>query len=211
MKTTRRIALAVIAAAAVVLGACQPAAGASDGDIVLGNPQAPVQIIEYASTTCGHCAEFHRDVFPTIKRDFIDTGRVSYVMREFRTPPAEIASAGFMIARCAAGGNAERYYEIIGMLFERQNAILQASMTGGALEELWGVARQAGMERQAFDTCLRDPEAQRRMAEVERKGVEQFQISGTPTIIIDGTVFRPPNNQRYTVENMTVRLNEALN
>jgi protein-disulfide isomerase len=198
-------ALALTLMAAFTLASCEQK-GASAGDIVLGDPKAPIKIVEYASVTCGHCREFHEEVFPTLKRDWIDTGKATYVMREFRTPPADIASAGFLMARCAAKGDAKKYYDIIATLFERQPAIFQALQGGRAREELINVAREAGMTDQEFDTCLADKVALKALMAVEEEGSKTFKITGTPTLIINGEAFRP---QRYTAENVVDQLNKA--
>ena len=79
-------------------------------DIIFGDPDAPVTLIEYASWTCPACLDFHSRILPTIKTDYIDTGKVRMVFREFPTPPANVAVAGFALARCTAD---EDYYDIL--------------------------------------------------------------------------------------------------
>ncbi|NNE22217.1 MAG: thioredoxin domain-containing protein, partial [Rhizobiales bacterium] len=84
------------------------------GEKWLGRADAPVTMIEYASATCPHCANFHTDTFPAIKTDYIDTGKVRFAMREF--PFDQLSLAAFMLARCAPE---ERYFGMIDVLFER--------------------------------------------------------------------------------------------
>ena len=89
---TRRIAVASLGALALACGSA--VAAPLDGDMSLGDPKAKVQVIEYASVTCTHCAAFNRDVFPAFRKKYIDTGKVHYTFKEFLTPPAEVAAAG---------------------------------------------------------------------------------------------------------------------
>src|SRR5688572_8278560 len=109
---TRRLAL-TLAAAAALLAACGQGGGdaqvASD-DMVMGKADAPVTVIEYASVTCSHCANFNATVFPAFKAKYVDTGQVKYVLREFLTPPVPIAAAGFLIARCAGP---DKYFGVV--------------------------------------------------------------------------------------------------
>ncbi len=85
------------------------------GDEVVGKQDAPVTIIEYASMTCGHCAAFHNTTYPELKKRYIDTGKVRYILREFPLDP--LAAAGFMLARCAGK---DKYYPMVEILFEKQ-------------------------------------------------------------------------------------------
>jgi protein-disulfide isomerase len=87
------------------------------GDMSLGDPKAKVQVTEYASASCPHCAHFDETVFPAFKAKYIDTGRVHYTLKEFLTPPAEVAAAGFLLARC--GGTAT-YFPILHGVFKSQ-------------------------------------------------------------------------------------------
>lgn len=101
---TRRAA--ILTAAAAAAGVAQPAWAqykAAPGDMNLGDPKAPVHVVEYLSLTCPHCAHFHADVFPAFKAKYIDTGRVQLTIRELLTAPAQVAAAGFLMARCNGG------------------------------------------------------------------------------------------------------------
>ncbi|MDB5447797.1 MAG: dsbA, partial [Phenylobacterium sp.] len=100
---SRRILIAAAAAAALALAGCHKsgAAGSAQGDMSLGPPDAKVKVVEYASASCSHCARFNNEVFPAFKAKYVDTGKVNYTLREFLTPPEEVAAAGFLLARCA--------------------------------------------------------------------------------------------------------------
>ena len=104
------------------------------GDVVMGKADAPVTIIEYASMTCGHCATFHNTTYPELKKKYIDTGKVKYILREFPLDP--LAAAGFMLARCAG----ERQ-----VLSDGRNAVSEAERMGGAAADPAAARdRQAG-------------------------------------------------------------------
>ena len=118
------------------------------GEMVLGAANAPVTIIEYASMTCSHCAHFANTTMPELKKRYIDTGKVRYMLREFPLDP--LAAAGFMLARCAAKGDADKYYTIIDTLFHQQGTwVVQKP-----LPPLQAIARQAGLSEQDFNACL---------------------------------------------------------
>ncbi|HMP61919.1 MAG TPA: thioredoxin domain-containing protein, partial [Phenylobacterium sp.] len=129
---SRRFLIAAAGAAALALGACsgQSAAGAAEGDMTLGDPNAPVKMIEYASLSCVHCATFNNDVFPTLKTKYIDTGKVHYTFREFLTPPVEVAAAGFLLARCAGE---DRYFEVVDAIFHSQREMFTSGDIRGTL------------------------------------------------------------------------------
>lgn len=190
---SRRVAFAVLSVLA--LAAC----GAADGenatatsgpaaagleayDKVMGDVNAPVTLIEYASITCPHCATFHSDVLPTIKADYVDTGKVRYVFRDFPTPPANIAVAGFAIARCQG----DQYFDVLDDLFANQAGILSAARSGAAKGALLAVAQRHGMKDEAeLDACLANADIRREIADVVGLG-EQNGVSSTPSIFVNG-------------------------
>src|SRR5258707_5448234 len=120
-------------------------------DMALGPANAPVTITEYASMTCPHCAAFNENVFPKIKSEYIDSGKVRYVFREF---PLDIkAAAGSMLARCIAKDDSGKYFAVIDMLFRQQNDWVVKNTT----ETLTRIGKQAGLSQQAVEDCLKDP------------------------------------------------------
>ena len=120
-------------------------------DIIVGKADAPNTIVEYASMTCPHCAEFQTEVLPQLKTKYIDTGKARYMLREF--PLDNLAAAAFMLARCAGD---DRYYPMVDALFETQET--WAAPGGDAKEKLLQIARQAGISKEQFDQCLADKE-----------------------------------------------------
>ena len=183
---TRRFALTLAAAgAAVALGACQNgnAGAGGDNERALGSAEAPVTVIEYASTTCGHCAAWDKNVWPEFKKKYVDTGQVRYVMRPMLTPPAEVANAGFLIADCAAGGDDGKYFEVVHALFRSQE---EMSRTGDFRGALLNVAKSAGMTEQQFQQCVTDEDKIVGMQERIERTAREDKVEGTPTFIVNG-------------------------
>ncbi|MDX2235429.1 MAG: thioredoxin domain-containing protein [Hyphomonadaceae bacterium] len=196
------------AAALGLLAACGGAAGgasAETGDIVLGRADAPVTMIEYASTMCPACADFHARILPQIKANYVDTGKVKFIFREFATEPREFAYAGFMMARCV-GSTPEKYHEMIAVLFQQQRAIFESARIGQGREKLLEIARTAGMSEEQFSACVTDPAGIERIRKVEAGALEQFKLTGTPTIIIDGEVIPNTIEAPYSYESLAARI-----
>jgi protein-disulfide isomerase len=147
------------------------------GDKILGSGSAPVTIVEYASVTCGACAAFHAQTYPTLKSKYIDTGKVRLIMREFPTAPAPVAIGGFMLARCAN----EKYFPMIEAIFDQQRSWAQDPYNG-----LLRIARQAGFSQESFDACLKDEKVAEQIQQVAQRGNEEFKVDSTPTFFING-------------------------
>lgn len=175
---TRR-AFTALAAAALALPLGLSAAMAEEllPDKVLGDPDAPVEIIEYASMTCPHCASFHEGVFPQLKEEYIDTGKVRFVLREFPFDP--LAAAVFMLARCSD----DKYYDVVDLFFEQQRTW---AVREGALGEIRKLAKQAGFTDEAFETCLTDQKLLDGINAVKDHGARELGVRATPTIFVDG-------------------------
>jgi protein-disulfide isomerase len=146
------------------------------GEQALGEANAPVTIIEYASMTCPHCAHFHETAYPELKKRYIDTGKVRFIFREFPLDP--LAAAGFMLARCA-GPN--KYFPVIETLFAQQKEWVVEK----PLQPLLTIARQAGFTQESFDACLKDQRMLDGIEEVRARGTK-FQVTSTPTFFING-------------------------
>lgn len=148
---------------------------------ILGKADAPVTIIEYASLTCPACGQFHNQIMPGLKKEYVDTGKVRLVYRDF--PLDRYALAASMLARCAGP---DRYFGFIDVLYRNQSRWTSAQNRLAALEKL---ARLGGMSTEQVQTCLRDQDLQRKILQQRIDGNKEFQISGTPTIIINGQKF----------------------
>jgi len=147
-------------------------------DIVLGKADAPVTIVEYASMTCGHCAQFHNTTYPVLKEKYIDTGKVKLILREF--PLDIVAKAAFMIARCAGP---DKYYPMVTTLFETQK---NWAFNNNAAQQLLAIAKQSGMTEAQFNTCLNDTKLAGQIDEVAKRGATEFNVNSTPTFFING-------------------------
>jgi protein-disulfide isomerase len=151
------------------------------GDQILGDPKAPVTIVEYASMTCPHCARFHETTFPEMKRKYVDTGKVRFVFREF--PLDALAAAGSALARCAGD---DKFFPLIETLFAQQREwVVQRP-----LEPLFAIARQAGFTQQSFDACLENQQILQGLEEAKMRAVNRFKVQSTPTFFINGKLVR---------------------
>ena len=158
-RTDSRIKPFIVAGlAAVLLAACGDKATTTSGegqsayevagDHAIGNPDAKVTVVEYASVVCGACANFHNTVYSDFKQKYIDSGKVRFVFREFPTSPENLAQAGFLIANCA---DEDKFFENISLQFKRQRSILTSS---NIREEYVNIAKAAGLSEAEFETCL---------------------------------------------------------
>ena len=154
-------------------------ADAVNGDMSLGNAKAKVQVIEYASAACPHCAHFNATIFPAFKAKYVDTGRAYYTLKEFLTPPNEAAAAGFLVARCA--GRA-KYFTVLDQVF-RSQAQWTAGNIGQVISQV-GVAN--GLTIEQVNSCLTDPAALDALNARVDKAMEKDQINSTPTIVVNG-------------------------
>ena len=147
---------------------------------VIGDPDAPVTIVEYASMTCGHCATFHNETLPAIKENYIDTGKARLVFREFPFDPR--AEAGFMLARCSD----DRYFAMVDVLFKQQRAW---AAVDNAREALLQIARLAGFSQESFEACLTNQQLLDDVRAVRTRGANDFGIDATPTFFINGNKY----------------------
>jgi len=153
-------------------------------DRVMGDANAPVTIVEYASMTCPHCAHFQETTFPELKKAYIDTGKAKYMLREF--PLDDLAAAAFMLARCAGELDSSRYYALVDTLFSKQNtwAVQQP------IPPLMAIAKQAGFTEQSFNACLNNQKLLDNIEAVRERAVKQFQVNSTPTFFINGEMLK---------------------
>ena len=178
----RPIANRLILAMALALGlaSCKPQA-ATDSDMALGNANAKVTVIEYASASCPHCARFNNEVFPAFKAKYIDTGKIHYVFREFLTEPVQVAAAGFLTARCAGK---DKYFSILDAIYRGQQAMEESGdFRGGLLK----IAESAGLSETQFNACISDDAALKALNDRVQTYIDRDHINSTPTFMINGT------------------------
>jgi len=170
------------AAAALGLAATWPAGAATPAadDMSMGDPRAKVTVIEYGSASCTHCAHFNNDIFPAFKARYVDTGRVRFVFREFLTDPVELASAGFLLARCAGK---DKYFTVLDAVFHAQAEIYK---TGDASTNLLRIAKDAGLSADQASACLADKAALEALNVRVQTYIDNDKINGTPTFFVGG-------------------------
>lgn len=149
-------------------------------DRILGSPDAPVTIIEYASMTCPHCARFHIDTLPKVKSEFVETGQARLVFRDF--PLDKVALSATLLAHCVRG---EAYFNLLDVLFRSQNDWARASDPVLALRQ---IGRTAGLEEAAIDSCVNDQAAIDRIVARFKEATDKFQVNSTPSFIINGVM-----------------------
>jgi len=177
---------------------------ASD-DRTLGSRKAPITIIEYAAPTCPHCAHFNETVFPALKANYIDTGKVFYVFRVFPLHPSDGAAEA--MARCLP---VDQYFQFIDLLFRNQpqwDWEYQVQDIHGGLVKM---GRLAGMTPDKVDSCIADKAAAVRINKVALDGQTRYNITSTPTFVIDGVVHEvgdvaTPEDLRQTLDGLLAK------
>ena len=168
-------------------------------ELWLGDENAPVTIIEYASMTCPHCRTFHTTVFDDFKQEMIDTGEVRFLLREF--PLDERAAAAIILARCAPGENG--YYALVAHLYETQDrwAFVETEVF---LDSLFEQVEQSGFTRDSFESCLANQELLEAVTQTRERGAE-LGVNSTPTFFINGRSYPGA----LTLEQMRSAVEEA--
>ena len=208
-----RRSLLLATAAASFTAACNGSGGgaaASAGDMALGVENAPVTLIEYASVTCPHCREFHEAVWDQLKANYIDTGKLRFVFREFPTAPAQVAVAGFQLARCG-NASADQYFTRLDVLFEQQVNIFTAMESSGAegvRSKLIEIGGATGLSAEQVTACISDEAGAERIRQTVEAGQSEFNITGTPTLILNGE--KVTDTAAFTYEGLARLIDAAL-
>jgi protein-disulfide isomerase len=212
LATRRQILLGASGAAAALaaLGIWQYArrhAGLADlmtpdplGDMTLGSAEAPVTIIEYASMSCPHCARFALVTFPEIKKRYIETGKVRFILREF--PLDRLAEAVSVVTRCACNDDPQRYFALTEALFREQAAWL----IDQPLPALLAAAQQGGVSEATFNACLANQQVLDGLEKGRRRAADAFQVRSTPTFFINGK----PHTGALTADEMAALIDPYL-
>jgi len=195
---------------AVACGAALALPGAgwaqTAGDMSIGDAGASVHLVEYASMTCPHCAEFHHTNWTALKTRYVDTGRVRLTMREMVTPPAPVSLGMFQVARCG-GAAAPEYFRRVGILFARQNAIVATGSMAGVRDALIAIGAEWGLSQAQIMAALTDQSGVTRIEasiqEAMARGVQQ-----TPSFYINNAAVT--DNAFLTPAGMTRILDAAL-
>jgi protein-disulfide isomerase len=148
------------------------------GEMTMGPDDAKVTVIEYASASCPHCANFYKTTFQELKKQYIDTGKIRFVFREF--PHNDAGLAAFMVARCAPK---EKYFPLVDTFFQTQDSWLENPAEG-----LFKIAQLAGFTKASFDACLKNDGVAKGIIGVRDKAESEFGVTGIPTFFINGQV-----------------------
>lgn len=224
---TRRALLGGVAATALVLALPLAATEAfaqelpeSQGDVdmaevlkpgplpemAIGEENAPVTIVEYMSMTCPHCATFHNNTFDEIKKNYVDTGKARFIIREFPFDPR--AAAAFMLARCnptkpEEASTPAQYFPMVSMLMKQQEAWAGAQDGRAALLQM---SKLAGFSQETFQACLTNQKLLDDVNATMKRGADEFGVNSTPTFLING--------KRYagamSVESMSALIDSLL-
>lgn len=152
--------------------------GFLEHDRVLGNEEADVRVIEYASLSCSHCMRSHTETFPQLKEHYIDTGKIAYIYRHF--PLNEPALRGAMLAECAGDDGFFRYLKV---LFNSQP---QWAYDANFMDSLRSFAKVGGIGEEAFDRCMADKELEGRLVSGLKWAASGLNVQSTPTVFVNG-------------------------
>ena len=160
----------------------------SDNDFYIGSPDAPVTIIEYASMSCSHCADFHNNTLDDLKSEYIDTGKVRFVFRDF--PFNYPALAGSMIVGCVPK---DAKYQYMNALYKLQNNWIRREHSD-TRKELYKIMQSGGMKQEEFDLCLSNIDLENVILEGVMSAQREFNIRSTPSFIINGVLYSGNKN-----------------
>ena len=169
-------------------------------EITMGDPNASITVIEYASYTCPHCARFHEDVFKDLKTNYIDTGKINFVYREVYFDRLGLWAG--MLARCAGP---DGYFDVANLLYEQQADWARAGDPADVATALRRLGLSAGMSGEQIDACLQDGDKAQAMVAVFQQNAEADNVRATPSFFING---EPYSNMSYA--DFSALLNEML-
>lgn len=171
-----------------------PASFEINGGRVLGNPNAPVTIYEFSSLGCSHCSDFHLDMLPKLKKDYIDTGKVKLIFADFPIDAKSMKAA--MLARCMPQ---DKYFDFLSLLFKKQ---LSWGMSFKTEKLLTSYAELDGLTAEQANACMNDDDVAKEIMSVRQNAIEKLQIQGTPSFLVrgdDGEEMLPgiPNYEKF--------------
>lgn len=150
-------------------------------DMILGDPDAPITMIEYASYTCPHCGSFHQNTYPQLKADYIDTGKVKFIFREVYFDRFGLWAS--MVARC---GGQDRFFGITDLMFKTQGDWTRAGDASVIVEELRKIGRLAGLNNETLESCLQNEDQAKALVAWYQENAARDDINSTPSFIING-------------------------
>lgn len=194
MKFNRRQTIVLAAAASALSLGGMAVVQAAEGDVIdvaklmapagglpdkaEGDPDAPVTVIEYASPTCPHCATFHNTVYDTFKTDYIDTGKVRFILRPFARNALDAAI--FLLAEAAGE---DHYHEVVSTFFKTQNVW---GMSDKPRDAIFSIAQQLGFTEESFNAALTNQDVFNGIEAQKNQALDEFKLTGTPTFYVNG-------------------------
>jgi protein-disulfide isomerase len=178
------------AAAAVMMTLTMASAQESEiPDMIQGDADAKVEIIEYASYTCPHCASFHAGPYKDLKKDYIETGKVKFIYREVYFDRFGLWAS--MIARCAGP---DRFFGMTDLLYKEQSLWSRAGDPAAIVAELRKIGLKGGLDNDTLDACLEDADNAQALVAWYQENAERDNIRSTPSFLING---EPYSNMNY--------------
>jgi protein-disulfide isomerase len=153
-------------------------------DFVMGDPKAPIVMIDYVSMTCPHCAHLTNAVMPEIEKKYVQTGKVAYVLRQFPINPPALQAA--LLLDCVGVQDTNKYYTFARVLFDAQD---KWAFDANYAEGLATIANVGGVSREEFNACVSDTDREVKILKQKKDAIDELQIPHTPYIFIDGEVF----------------------
>lgn len=174
-----------------------------DSDIILGNPDAKVVVIEYSSLTCPHCAYYHQEVFPELKKKYIDTGKIAYVVREFISNKQDLDGA--ILARCFEDKSEHQKdpTKLLEVLYSQQSSW---AFNKNYRELLENIGKLAGISPEKYNECLARNDWIQNMVNNSRSITFFKEFVGTPAFVINNTMYKG----NYDVPNLSVAIDNAI-
>lgn len=169
-------------------------------DMISGNPDATVEVIEYASFTCSHCATFHTGAYKKLKTEYIDTGKIKFIYREVYFDRFGLWAS--LIARC---GGEEKFFGIADLIYADQEGWSRAGDPAAIVEELRKIGRLAGLDNETLEACLQDGDRAQSLVAWYQENAKADGIDSTPSFVINGK-----KHSNMSFEDMKVIIDEAL-
>jgi protein-disulfide isomerase len=204
---SRRAAMtaAALAAMAALSGCGGDKSAAADGDMALGAPEgAKVTVVEYASVTCPHCAAWQENTYPAFKAAYLDTNKVRYVFRELPTPPTNVATAGFLLARCAGP---DKYFDVVHEIMASQQGWYSGAEEPKATLQRVGGA--VGLNPQQVNDCITD-EAALKAADARFQAASRAGVTGTPAFFVNGVQVVSPGEEGASMADLSKAIDAEL-
>ena len=178
----------IVLALSLLFAACQKSgpAGALPDDMTLGNANAKVTVVEYASVGCPICGRWYKEVYPAFKAKYIDTGKINFVSKEMLVgggAEVTVAASGFLLARCAGK---DKYFTIVDAIYKNQEQAFAAPR-----ETLVDIAKSTGMTEAQFDKCVSDEAAIKALNDRVERHSAKDGVDSTPTFVVNGRKLEP--------------------